>query len=208
MKKMTAEGGGCMKRRRYMLLFCAALLAAAMLCGCGIFVVNRPSDTTGTDDGTTAGDTSGAADTYEIYKPSYDSDMEHFLRDLSGTQRESGACKIVTAADDLITADDNTPTVISKAYTERNGYIEDILNVSVICEKHSADTMLADLKAANRAGEYFADLVMLPQSQMGAYIADGAVCRASIPTLNITIRRPSARAAAETRSTRRRVQLP
>lgn len=174
-----------MKRRRYMLLFCAAMLAAAMLCGCGIFVVNRPSDATDANDGTTADDTSGTADTYEIYKPSYDSEMEQFLRDLSGTKRESGACKIVTAADDLITVDDNTPTVISKAYTERNGFIEDILNVSVICEKHSADTMLADLKAANRAGEYFADLVMLPQSQMGAYIADGAVANLrSLPGFN------------------------
>ncbi len=76
-----------------MLLFCAAMLAAAMLCSCGIFVVNRPSDTTDADDGTTADETSGAADTYEIYKPSYDSDMEHFLRDLSGTRARAAPAR-------------------------------------------------------------------------------------------------------------------
>ena len=155
------------------LLSFAAVLTAFLLCGCGIFSLNSPSDKNTDTDDTTSPDT--ATETYEIYNGDYANEMISFMNDLSGKDWNGGACKIVTSADDLISYDDNSSLVISKEYEERNTAVEETLHISILCEKHASDTMLADIKAANRAGEYFADLIMLPQSQMGAYIADGAV---------------------------------
>ncbi|MDD6095048.1 MAG: hypothetical protein PUC29_04820, partial [Clostridia bacterium] len=154
---------------------CALILLLIMslsLTGCGIISFNHGTDE---NEETTSVDETTVPDEPEKYEGDYDGDVADFMKDLSGNTYGGGTVQIAVAGKNLITPDDNTPTVISQDMKERNEAVERELDISIISKVVDPDTMLDEIRAAVRSGSYYADAALLPQKYIGAYVAAGAI---------------------------------
>lgn len=140
--------------------------------GCGVLSLTKPHDKT---EETTQVEETTALKELNVVTKDYSNDVDRYLKDLSGNDYGGAVVKIVSVANRLIVPDENTGTVMAKELEERNAAVEENLNVTVISEKKNAETMLDELKAAVKAGDYYADAVMYPQDMMGAFALSGAV---------------------------------
>ncbi len=149
-----------------------AVILSLSLWGCGVVSVLSPS---GKDEETTKEEETTAPYDFETVKGEYSSEVDLFMKDLSGEKYNGAAVRIVTAKEDLIVPDEQTGKVISEDLTERNEAVENTLGVTLYTEQRDADIMLTELKAAVKSGSYYADIVIYPQDMIGAYVTGGAV---------------------------------
>lgn len=172
------------KKRSAVLL---ALLCAVSLVmsSCGVLLINEPSRTTAEvteEEVTTAPpETEPVPDDLDVVEKDYTDEMERFDRDLNVNSFEhnnkySGAvARIVSTSKTLLQPDENTPKIISEDLVERNETVESKLNISLTFDERQPDILLEEVKAAARAGTYYADIIMYPQNMIGAFVTAGAV---------------------------------
>lgn len=151
-----------------------SLLLSLALClsSCGVIYFNRGTEGENSD---TDGVTDAVTEDLDKYEQNYSNDVTSFMKDLSGKTYGGATVQIAVAGKDLIIPDDTTPTVIADDMREAVATVEEKLDISIITKKTDPDTMLDSLKASVRSGDYYADIVMLPQSYIGAYVAADAV---------------------------------
>ncbi len=165
--------------KKYINKAATALLLAASLgvssfafSGCGVLSLNKPAER---PEETTAVEETTSFLELDVLKNDYSNEVDKFLKDLSGTDYGGAVVKIVTVANRLVMPDENTATVMAKELEERNGAVEENLNVTIVSEEKDSETLLEELKIAVKAGDYYADAIMYPQDMMGAYVLSGAV---------------------------------
>ncbi|MBQ4066559.1 MAG: extracellular solute-binding protein [Clostridia bacterium] len=155
------------------LLLAASLVGtSAVFSGCGVLSLNKPAER---DEDTTAVDETTSYYELDVIENDYTSEVDRYLKDLSGTDYGGAVVKIVTVANRLVVPDENTGTVLTRELEERNGAVEENLNVTIVSEEKDAETLLDELKIAVKAGDYYADAVMYPQDMMGAFALSGAI---------------------------------
>lgn len=140
--------------------------------GCGVLSLTKPHDKT---EETTKVEETTAFKELDVVENEYSNEVDRFLKDLSGTDYGGAVVKIVSVANRLIVPDENTGTVMVKELEERNAAVEENLNVIIVSEQKDSETLLDELKAAVKAGDYYADAVMYPQDMMGAFAFSGAI---------------------------------
>lgn len=155
-------------------VFLALLLtfSVLLLSGCGIFSF---FEVDAEKEETTVPEETEPFEDIPVVEESFGGEIKYFLNDLSGNNYSGAAARIVTAKKDLIIPDDNTGTVISQKTAERNQAVGDALGISVSAEERDSDTLLQELRASVRAGDYYADAVMFPQDMIGAFVTGDAV---------------------------------
>ncbi|MBQ2729432.1 MAG: hypothetical protein IJF69_01515 [Clostridia bacterium] len=161
-----------MKKILSIVLAVILLVTALSLGGCGIFSINRPSEP---DTETTKEEETTAPYELEVVRNEYSGEVDRFMKDLSGDKYDKTTVRIVTSKKKLVVPDENAGKVISDDLTERNSAVENTLGISLYTEEKDADTMLKEIKAAVRAGDYYADIIMYPQNMIGAFVKGGAV---------------------------------
>lgn len=161
-----------MRKSKRAILALLLVFGIILLSGCGIFSF---SEVDTKKEETTVPEETEPFEELPVVEESFGGEIKYFLNDLSGNNYGGAAARIVTAKKDLIIPDDNTGTVISQKAVERNKAVEDALGISVSAEERDADTMLQELKAAVRSGDYYADAVMFPQDMIGAYVTGDAI---------------------------------
>lgn len=159
-------------------------LSATIFCGCGIIAINRPS--VDTEPSETEAETLYQVTEHEKFTANYTDEISKFMFDIKDADYGGGSLLVATPKASTIVPDDTAGAVISKEIEERNSFIKDKLNI-VISEKYVDPTLLYnEMRAAVKSGSYYADLVMYPQSQMGAHVVAGNLVNLySMPGLNL-----------------------
>lgn len=151
-----------------------AALSCAACASCGVVSINKPYEATEVVTQPEEPDTEAIPE-FEVYKSNYDSEVDNFLKRIAGANYKGATVKIVSAKNSLVIPDENSGKIINDDLVERNAAVESFLNVSLLCEQKDAATMLEEIRAAVRAGDYYADAIMIPQSYIGTYFSQGAL---------------------------------
>lgn len=160
------------KKYTAMALVLTILLLSVLLDGCGVVSIIDAPDSL---QETTAKETEREPERLDVFVGDYSAQVDGFMSDLTGDKYNSATAKIITAKKSLVMPDDKMSKVMSDELTERNKQLEQLLGVTLACEERDADTMLAEIRAADKSGDYYADVIMYPQSMIGAFVMGGAV---------------------------------
>lgn len=162
-----------MKSEKILRILIISIVICLMLSGCGILTFNRPGNEDA--DETTFIEDTTASDELDEYENDYDSEVNDFLKDLSGNTYNGGTFQIAVIGKNLISPDDKTPLVISEDMKERNSYVENKLDIQIISKTASAATVHDEIKAAVLSGSYYADAILLPQMYIGEFVQSGSI---------------------------------
>ena len=159
----------------------ACLLGTMLfLQSCSLIVINNP-----TADGYDPEDTGGDAVTIQPsdqigadLPPKVDNEATY--RAYANAYLESvknkgfyydGATVILSVPYESIVESDSASDVYSKARYDRNRAVEKAMGIRIAVSETNADSLLDSLQASIRADEYFADLILLQQQNIGTFAA-------------------------------------
>lgn len=158
--------------------------AALLLCfsfglsSCGLIVINKttPSDS---DDTTSSSQSSGSAssDTTSPSDPdSPDRDYKAEARaafDALSVTDMSGVRFVIACVDPTFLTGDAGETVLSSDRVSRIALLEEKFNTKLSVKSYTEEDLYTGISASYLSGEYFADLLALPQSRVGVFATDG-----------------------------------
>ncbi len=148
-------------------LVSAFVFVALVLSSCGFIVINHPSDTEEVTDAPSESVTETTPPDYNIIPEgnSYEKAKE-YLNDLESRDLNERTITIVEHQ----TRQDKYSEIYSiytNAIAERDKLVEEKYNVKIERIRKSTDTIIKDILAAKKSKEYYADLVLIPQSYVG-----------------------------------------
>ena len=178
-----------MKRKsidKYIKITASVIISLFIFSGCGIIAFNSP-ETGGETDTATPVETAPPYEVseYEEKDVNYSEDMKKFMMELTAADYGGGSFLIATPKPALIVSDDTVSTVMSKELETRNNYIKDQYNLNISAKNVSSDIMYDEIKVAVKSVTYYADLIMIPQADLGSYATAGNIVNlASLPDFN------------------------
>lgn len=154
------------------------IFTALSLVSC-VFHLNFPSKESGEDavtDGTDAAQQTEngekAEDGFVIVENDFTETVNKHLASIGRADYEGAAVMIATPKPALI-SDEECGVVMAETVAMRNALVQDRFNVSVYAKGVDPDTMYAQVFNADRAGDYYADILMVPQYYMSQYVTSG-----------------------------------
>lgn len=101
--------------------------------------------------------------------------------------RYDGTTVFISAPYESIVESDDAADVCSRERYNRNRAVEEALGVRIAVSKTSANSLLDNLQASVRADEYFADLILVQQKDIGIFAASDVLLNLrSAPHLDLT----------------------
>ena len=183
------------RRRSYRKL--AWLLSVMLfLQSCSLIIINDP-----TADGRDPLDTDDSYETVQPADPSLgdippkvDSDKTHrayadaYLKSVSDNGYDlAGTTVFISTPYESVIGDESQPDVYSKAKYERNRAVEKALGIRLATTVTDATALFDSLQSSIKADEYFADLILLPQKDIGTFAAANLLFNLrSAPFLDLT----------------------
>lgn len=136
---------------------------------------NRPpaADTTSDTDNvpdTDPEDTAGRD--YVIVENDFTKEVNAHLSGIGRNDYDGAVVMIATPKEALIN-EDACGAVVAHTVKMRNSLVESRFNVSVYSKAVDADTMYSELSNSLRAGDYYADLIMIPQYCISQFAVSG-----------------------------------
>jgi len=181
------------KRVTLLMLTLAMLLTS--LTSCGIIILRDPDkdgetagadtteaspDTADSDTGDSGSDTSDVTTVTETTrtpsKPVETTDYRPISEDLLAKLPEwdfDGIAVSIVTSDPENFSPSDTDDVVYNARIERNRMVEQKYNTMVMVTAADVTTIHTELKAAVKAGDYYADIVAIPQNYIGRFQAEG-----------------------------------
>lgn len=167
-----------------------ALLLALSLSSCGIIKINpRPEATTAattTETGALPATTAAAGDdttTGGSQSPS-SPDRDDYLAALPDADL-SRVSMLITGTRDSVLFPEQSATFIDVARYERINELEKMYKASIVTSYADMDSINAGLRADELSGNYFADIICIPASEIGQLYADGILKNIrSLPYVN------------------------
>lgn len=182
------------KRAVPVLIVLALFLSLAALPGCGVIIINDGSETqtpdTSTDETTleseTGSDTATAKQT--TYKLITTGDAESNAKaalDKVVVRDFGGVSVFIASTIPDVFAPSTVNSDISEARYTRQKLVQNKLNTTILTIGGTSDEIFENLRAAEKAGTYYADIIAVPISQLGKFIAAGLLLRInSLPFLD------------------------
>lgn len=109
---------------------------------------------------------------YVIVENDFSDVVNRHLDSIGKADYEGSAVMIATPKASIIDEEERG-TVLSEMVANRNMLVEEQLGVSIYAKSVDADTMYAEVFNAERAGDYYADILTVPQYYMSQYVASG-----------------------------------
>ncbi len=166
------------------ILILAALL---FLSSCGIIAFNPPANDN-------EGESTEAPDTKEPYQVSeyekhdvnFSQEKKKFMFDLTNADYGGGSFLIATPKPHLITPDENTSAILSKRLENRNIFVQNEYNITISSKNVNPQIIFDEIKIAVKSSSYYADLIMIPQSNLGKFAVSGNIANLnSLPGINL-----------------------
>jgi len=165
------------KFSRYITGATCLLLCAAMLSGCGIIAFNSPDLPDDLEETYKSAETDEpySVQEYEKYVSDYADLQRKFANDTSDSDYGGGTFLIANTKEKMIVPDENTGAVLSKEYERRNAVVEAELNIMLAEKLVQSETLYSEVKQAVKSSSYYADLILIPQAEIGTYATDGLI---------------------------------
>lgn len=172
------------------------LSAMLFLQSCSLIIINDP-----TAQGDDPADTGDSLETVEPVDPTLGyvppkADSEKTNRAYADAYLKSvadngydlgGATVFLSVPYESIIGDDSQPDVYSRAKYERNRAVEKALGIRIATTVTDANALFDALQASIKSDEYFADLILLPQKDIGTFAAANLLFNLrSAPFLDLT----------------------
>ncbi len=173
---------------KYVKIPLCILLSLLMLSSCGIIAINPPSFED-EEETTEAPETNPPyqVSEYEKYEANYSKEVAKFMHDVTDADYGGGSFLIATPKSALIVPDETVGAVLSKEMELRNAFIESELNIVVAEKKVDKNLMYDEIRQAIKSVSYYADLILINQSDIGKYAMGGAIANlSSLPGINLT----------------------
>lgn len=155
-----------------------AFISVVSLCGCA-FRFNFPKKQGGEQSGEETADNTEVTEPIDKDNPNYvivENDftdvVKRHLNSIGKADYEGAAVMIATPKPSIIDEEERG-TVLSEMVANRNMMVEEHLGVSIYAKNVDADTMYAELFNAERAGDYYVDILTVPQYYMSQYVVSG-----------------------------------
>ena len=193
------------KYTEFILALVSVLCASALMCGCGIIIVNSPATAE-----TEETEISDVTTSYEVseHKPHYSDTAVMARRYLKTIPKKDygGSVFLITSAKAGVAApDENSGAVISSRLLDRNEKVGNYFNLSISTKTAKPEDMLADISANVKSGTYFSDIIFIEQAYIYQFLVRGCLINlTSMPSLNLnaeyfyTTSAPAAGAAGKT----------
>lgn len=160
----------------------AVLLSVLILASCGISV-NTPTEPEDPSAETDVSSESTRPD-YAIVENDFSLEITKSLASLEERDYGGVTFLIATPAPNLIN-EDECGAFMSKYVSQRNEFVAGKYNVTVRAQYYDTQSIFDLLSAAERAGDYFADAVMIPQESIGDFANAGLLFNMnSLPFFN------------------------
>lgn len=180
------------KRAASALIAVILVLSSAALPGCGVIIINDGSETSAqtTFDETTAisvPDTATAkTTTYKLITTGDAKTDAKATLDKIIVRDFGGVSVFVASTIPELFAPTTVGSDISEARYTRQKLVEGKLNTTILTIGGTSDEIFENLRIAEKAGTYYADIISVPLSQLGKFIAAGLLLRVnSLPFLDV-----------------------
>ena len=183
------------KRRSYRKL--AWLLSAMLfLQSCSLIIINDP--TADVDDPADTGDSMETVEpadpTLGYVPPKVDTEKTNqayaaaYLKSVADNGYDlDGATVFLSVPYESVIGDESQPDVYSRAKHERNRAVEEALGIRLATTLTDSNALFDALQASIKSDEYFADLILLPQKDIGTFAAANLLFNLrSAPFLDLT----------------------
>ena len=174
------------KYTEFILALVSVLCASALICGCGIIIVNSPA-TAETQEAESADDTTS----YEVteHKPHISDTAVMARRYLKSVPKKDygGSVFLITSAKEGVVApSENSGAVISSRLLERNEKVGNYFNLSISTKTAKPEDMLANISANVKSGTYFSDIIFIEQAYIYQFMVQGYLTNlTSMPSLDL-----------------------
>ena len=174
------------KYTEFVLALVSVLLASALMCSCGIIIVNSPA-TAETEVATSPEETSSyEVSEYDTYRSPNLVMSRRMLKSIPKKDYGGSVFLITSAKDGMVIPSDDSGAVISSKLLKRNESVEKHLNISISTKTAKPDDMLADISANVKSGTYFSDIIFIPQANIYQFMVHGYLANlASMPSLDL-----------------------
>ncbi len=152
-----------------------ALLTAFSFSSCAFHLnvpKNPPSDTESAEPESKNEPEEEIAPDYVIVENDFTSVVNKHMTSIGRADFEGATVMIATPMPSLV-SEDECGIVMSDTVSIRNSLVEKKFNVSIYAKNVDADTMFTEVSNAERAGDYYADILMVPQYYMSQYASAG-----------------------------------
>ena len=157
----------------------AALLLSVLmilaLSSCALhfnFPKGEPEETEGEETTADAGAEEAKKPDYVIIENDFTNTVTKHLASIGKADFEGATVMIATPKASLVSEDEGG-LVMADMVAFRNGLVEDKFNVAICAKSVDADTMFTEVSNAERAGDYYADILMVPQYYVAQYATSG-----------------------------------
>ena len=172
-------------KHSFALVACVFLLTLSLtLSGCTLFSGNPQEEPQKNTENTSDEDTAvkSPIDNALLYETISDAYLESIPR-----EDYNGASFLITAPRTDVLFPDDTALVYSAKKHERNQRVENHFEISLTDAIIDENTFPALVRASMQAEEYYSDLLMIPQYQIGAFAANGSLLNLnSLPFLDLS----------------------
>ncbi|MBE6563521.1 MAG: extracellular solute-binding protein [Ruminococcaceae bacterium] len=136
------------------------------------FPKGEPEETEGEETTADTAVTDPEKPDYVLIENDFTSVVTKHLASIGKADFEGSTVMIATPKASLI-SEDECGLVMADMVSMRNGLVEDKFNISIYAKSVDADTMFTEVSNAERAGDYYADILMVPQYYVSQYAASG-----------------------------------
>lgn len=109
---------------------------------------------------------------YDVVENEFIREMTSYLNTLGNPDYGKASFMIATPKTSQVTGDD-LPLALSEEIVLRNRSVEEKLNIVLSSKAVSPEAMYDALESAVLSGEFFADLIMIPQDNVGMFAVSG-----------------------------------
>ena len=109
---------------------------------------------------------------YDVVENDFIHEMTSYLNALGNPDYGTASLMIATPKVSAVTGED-LPLMLSEEIALRNREVENKLNIMITSKYVSSENMYDALESAVMSGEFFADILMIPQDKVGAFAVRG-----------------------------------
>ena len=174
------------KYTEFILALVSVLCASALMCGCGIIIVNSPATVKGETEESSDETSSYEVAEYEPHRSDTAVMARRYLKSIKKKDYDGSVFLITSAKEGLAAPDENSGAVISSKLLERNENLGNYFNLSISAKTAKPEDMLTDISANVKSGTYFSDIIFIPQAYIYQFMVHGYLTNlASMPSLDL-----------------------
>lgn len=151
-----------------------SLLLAFGMCSCTFNFGTTDTPNTDTESDTQKTVSPDDDSPFSYVENNFDKTVKMHLNRI-GKEDYGGTTFMIASFAPELTDPDKCGTVMSRAVYDRNSLVEEMFNVEIVTKEADPDTIYTELYNATLAGDFYADLIVIPQYYVAQFASSGVL---------------------------------